>query len=121
VLDPREFGQYFREVNQGRDPFPWQERLAAQVCIGEWPDVIDLPTASGKTACIDIALFALACRAGAARRIFFVVDRRVVVSEANQRAKRIAAAMEQSLDAAPGSVSGRVAQRLRELAGGGNA
>lgn len=121
MLDPREFGQYFREVNQGRDPFPWQERLAAQVCVGEWPDVIDLPTASGKTACIDIALFALACRRGAARRIFFVVDRRVVVSEASQRAVRIAGALEQSLDAAPGSVSGRVAQQLRELAGGGDA
>ena len=119
MLDPQEFAQYFREINQGRNPFPWQERLAAQVCVGEWPDVIDLPTASGKTACIEIALFALALRPGAARRIFFVVDRRVVVSEASQRAKRIARALEQSLDAAPGSVSGRVAQRLRELAGGG--
>lgn len=121
VLDPREFGRYFREVNKGHEPFPWQERLAAQVCVGEWPDVIDLPTASGKTACIDIALFALACRPGAARRIFFVVDRRVVVSEAWDRADRIARQLQHSLDSTPGSVSGRVARRLRELAGGGDA
>ncbi len=121
MLDPREFGQYFREINQGHDPFPWQERLAAQVCVGEWPDVIDLPTASGKTACIEIAIFALACRTGAPRRIFFVVDRRVVVSEARDRADRIARQLHNLLDSAPGSVSGRVAQRLRELAGGGDA
>jgi hypothetical protein len=47
-----------------------------------------LPTASGKTACIDAAILALATTARQApekrmpRRIWFVVDRRIVVDEA---------------------------------------
>lgn len=78
------------EVLHGYKPFPWQEALAEQVCAGGWPEVIDLPTASGKTACIDIALFALAVRGrDSPRRIFFVVDRRVVVNEAYLRMCRV--------------------------------
>ncbi len=121
MLEPLDFRQFFREIHQGREPFPWQERLAHQACAGEWPDVIDLPTASGKTACIDIALFALACRGTGERRIFFVVDRRVVVNEAFLRTKKIAEALEHALDSDPGSVKGRVARRLQEMAGGGSA
>ena len=74
--------------------FPWQIRLSQKVLEGKWPSVIALPTASGKTACIDIAVYALACQAElptrnrtAPRRIFFVVDRRVIVDEAFERAK----------------------------------
>ena len=45
------------EAIHGQPPFPWQERLAADVIDrGAWPDVLDLPTGSGKTACIDVAL-----------------------------------------------------------------
>ena len=64
-----------------------------------WPEAIALPTASGKTACMDVALFALAFQAlrletgqpiTAPRRIFFVVDRRVIVDEAYERARRLA-------------------------------
>jgi len=74
-----------------KSPFPWQKRLAHRVCSGNWPRAIALPTAAGKTACIDIAVFALACRAkGAPRRIFFVVDRRVVVDQAYEHAKKLA-------------------------------
>ncbi len=110
---PEDFSAFFRELH-GREPFPWQRRLAMRVCETNWPDVIDLPTASGKTACIDIALFALASRERAPRRIFFVVDRKVIVDEAYHRMRRIAAA----LAAASDGVLGRVAARLRELGGG---
>ncbi len=64
-----------------------------------WPEAIALPTASGKTACMDIAVFALAAQAGrldtgqvitAPRRVFFVVDRRIIVDEAYERARRVA-------------------------------
>ena len=42
-------------------PFDWQGRLLRQVVRDRrWPEVLDLPTGSGKTTCIDIALFALA-------------------------------------------------------------
>jgi CRISPR-associated endonuclease/helicase Cas3 len=78
-------------------PFPWQRRLVKTICDSDrWPRVIDLPTGAGKTACIDIALFQLlvAAAAGraqaAARRIAFVVDRRIIVDEAASRARHIA-------------------------------
>ena len=73
--------------------------LAERAAAGRWPDAIDLPTASGKTACLDIAVYALAAQAGdpkrrSARRIWFVVDRRIVVDEAFERAEKIAKALE---------------------------
>ncbi|MGC8540068.1 MAG: hypothetical protein ACP5QA_05485 [Phycisphaerae bacterium] len=62
-----------------------------------------MPTAAGKTACIDIAVFALACQAHlppekrtAPRRIFFVVDRRIVVDQAYQHAKDLASLLADS-------------------------
>ncbi len=95
-LAPAQFSDFFRAVD-GNEPFPWQKRLAEQVCSGSWPTALALPTASGKTACLDIAVFALACQASlpaaertAPRRIVFVVDRRVIVDEAFDRARRIA-------------------------------
>ena len=79
------FAEFYRALHsrddEVRDPFAWQVRLARQVCEGVWPRVIDLPTGSGKTSCIDVAVFALACQANregartAPRRIFFIVDR----------------------------------------------
>lgn len=91
-----EFESFFRALWQ-RDPFPWQTMLAERVVDRGWPSAIKLPTASGKTACIDIALFALTKQSDlppekrtAPRRIFFVVDRRIVVDEAFERAQKIA-------------------------------
>lgn len=90
-----DFASYFEAVH-GVRPFPWQERLLAKLIdTGEWPSLIDLPTASGKTACMDVALFYLAwcIERGepwrASRRIVFVVDRRIVVDAAAARAQRI--------------------------------
>ncbi|MGH9663260.1 MAG: type I-G CRISPR-associated helicase/endonuclease Cas3g, partial [Bryobacteraceae bacterium] len=113
-LKATDFRQFFIELHE-KNPFPWQEALAERVCLSGWPDVIDLPTASGKTACIDIALFALALRNGdTPRRIFFIVDRRVVVSEAYLRMKGI---RDKLRDTKTG-VLGMVAEVLRRLAGG---
>src|SRR6202007_273351 len=79
---PEQFAEFFQTVYK-EEPFPWQTRLAKRGCGGDWPRAIALPTAAGKTGCIDIAVFALACRAkDAPRRIFFVVDRRIVVDQA---------------------------------------
>ena len=90
-----DFAGYFEAVH-GVRPFPWQEHLLAKLIdAGEWPSLIDLPTACGKTACIDVALFYLAwcVEQGeswrASRRIVFVVDRRIVVDAAAARAERI--------------------------------
>jgi len=94
--------------------------LAERVASREWPLALDLPTASGKTACIDIAVYALAAQAHwpladrmAPRRIWFVVDRRIVVDEAFRRASCIA----DKLARATTDPLKEVADRLRDLSG----
>ena len=95
-LTPADFARFFQEM-WGHSPFDWQQRLAERVMSktgpSVWPKAIALPTAAGKTACIDIAIFALAAQAHrladghaitAPRRIFFVVDRRIIVDQAPQ-------------------------------------
>jgi len=98
-LTVNDFDNFFVELH-GHQPYDWQRRLAEKTIAGKWPDIIDLPTGSGKTACLDVAIFALAFQAAqpmadrtAPRRIFFCVNRRVIVDEAHQRAKRIARAI----------------------------
>jgi CRISPR-associated endonuclease/helicase Cas3 len=118
-LSVEDFSAFFQEVHETW-PFPWQERLLLRVVADGWPAVLDLPTGSGKTAALDIAVFHLALEAdrGTERkapvRIAFVVDRRLVVDDAHTRAKKIA---DKLIAAEPDSVSGRVAARLRRLAG----
>lgn len=107
---------------KGRSPFPWQSRLAARVCNPSrvWPDAIALPTAAGKTACIDIAVFSLAVQARlgdqrmAPRRILFVVDRRIVVDQAYEHAKLLADVLRDS----ESGILKDVADALRQLAMG---
>lgn len=111
------FEQFFEAVWH-KTPFPWQIEMAKLALEGEaWRKPIGLPTAAGKTALIDIAVFALASGApNAARRIFFVVDRRVIVDEAAARADCLARTLS---SADPVSELGALAQRLRDLSGGG--
>jgi CRISPR-associated endonuclease/helicase Cas3 len=112
ALSGKDFPQFFEELH-GKPPFPWQAKLAEQVCAAGWPEVIDLPTASGKTACLDIALFALAVKERMPRRIFFVVDRRVIVNEAVLRTRKVA----RHLAAAKDGIAAAVAAKLRTIAG----
>ena len=106
-LQSDSFPTFFRALYD-RTPFRWQARLAEQACHGDWPRFIKLPTSSGKTSCLDIAVFALAHQAwrrhanGAAvdapRRIFFVVDRRIIVNEAFLRAAHLTQKLKAALD-----------------------
>jgi CRISPR-associated endonuclease/helicase Cas3 len=116
---PDRFPAFFEAVH-GQPPFPWQARLARQVVeTGRWPSLLDLPTGTGKTAAIDVAVFHLGCQAeyGPARtaplRVLFVIDRRIVVDAAFERAKKIAEALRTPKD----EVVSRVAQRLSCLSG----
>jgi CRISPR-associated endonuclease/helicase Cas3 len=118
-LTPEDFHAFFRAIH-GKDPFPWQARLVRDVLTTGWPGTIDLPTASGKTAVLDVATFALAYQAilpaaqrTVPRRIALVVDRRIVVDDANQRALRIATAIN---DATAGVLK-QVRDRLASLGG----
>ncbi len=121
-MSPDDFARFFEEVN-GHKPFPWQRRLLHHILEkqGNWPRILDLPTGSGKTAAIDIAVFHLALEADRAKarqapvRIAFVVDRRLVVDDAFARARRLEGALRQPT----GPVTTRVAERLKRLAGDG--
>ena len=44
-----EFTSFYRAVHAGREPFPWQRRLAALVEQSGWPAEIGVPTGLGKT------------------------------------------------------------------------
>ena len=144
-LRTTDFAKFFTALWH-KPPFAWQKALAKRVLDGTeippeeapasgpppdepeaqspWPEAIALPTASGKTACMDIAVFALAAQASrlagkqaitAPRRIFFVVDRRVIVDEAHERARRLA----EKLERAENGILKAVADNLRQIARGG--
>ncbi len=129
-LSINHFKDFFRELyatdKKRPDPYPWQCRLAERAVQGDWPGAIDLPTGSGKTACIDIAVFAMACQATrlvhdrtAPRRIVFCVNRRVIVDEAYDRSRKIAEALwlaEKNVDLQKPTLVA-VAKCLRKLAG----
>lgn len=146
-LRPTDFPDFFTALwGEDKPPFAWQQQLAdrilknlsdegedkktspvsdGQISDAPWPGAIALPTASGKTACMDIALFSLASQAGrmvngqvltAPRRIFFVVDRRVIVDEAHERARNLAGKLKQAED----GILKDVADNLRIIARGEN-
>ena len=145
ALHAPDFAKFFTAL-WDNPPFAWQKALAKRVleyfeaptegspssgslpdepdATSPWPEAIALPTASGKTACMDIAVFALAAQASrlarnqpitTPRRIFFVVDRRVIVDEAYERARRLA----EKLHSAKDGILKTVADNLRQIARGG--
>lgn len=108
-----DFSRFMVETT-GFDPFPWQTRLLAEVLDDPeapcWPDLLDLPTGTGKTSALHIAVFALALRPRVMpRRIVLVVDRRVIVDQVHRVASHLAATLDQAVD----GVAARVAERLR--------
>lgn len=117
-----EFEQFFREV-KGFEPFGWQVQLAEMLRSGEVPDRIDVPTGLGKTAVIVPWVYALAeelerengRRPELPLRLFYVVDRRLIVDSTYDFAKRLAEGLSEA--EGDGSVSGRVARALRRFAG----
>ena len=116
ALSAEDFAAFFKAVH-GHDPFLWQQRLLKQVAAGDWPRVIAAPTGAGKTAVLDVALFHLAMEAhrGGERtapvRICFAVDRRIIVDQAFERAKKIRDALAASSD----PIIFRVSEALKTL------
>lgn len=120
-LLPEQFPAFFRAL-WGYDPFPWQVAFAISLCSGNAPDYVTVPTGSGKTACLDGALFALAVQAArppaertVGRRIFFIVNRRIIVDEAFERAGKLARKLRSALAREHGSDGGIIAQTARWL------
>lgn len=124
-LSPDSFSAFFHAL-WGYDPFPWQADFARRLCAGEPVDFVTVPTGSGKTACLDAAVFALAVQSTkpasertAGRRIFFIVNRRIIVDEAHERANQLAKKLQKALSNESGILS-QVAKLLHELTGGEN-
>ncbi|MDE0648237.1 MAG: type I-U CRISPR-associated helicase/endonuclease Cas3 [Cyanobacteria bacterium MAG IRC4_bin_6] len=127
------FPAFYRAVN-GRDPFPWQARLAKEVAENKsWADEIGVPTGMGKTACLEIAVWWLASQADrvpeertAPTRIWWVVNRRLLVDSTAEQACKLAKKLEDSRnsgdsegDAKPDSDAlAMVAERLCSLSAG---
>lgn len=123
ALSAADFPAVFAAIHR-HAPFPWQVRLLGDLVAGRGWRPIDLPTGSGKTAVLDVALFHLALEAHkktertAPVRIAFVVDRRLIVDAAHERAKTIAAALLEA-DPAGSQPLDRMAAALLLLAGDG--
>lgn len=101
TLERKDFAAFFAALHDGASPFRWQERLLDDLLErGSWPDRIVAPTGAGKTAAIDVHLFAVALTAGEAdalsrlpRRLAMVVARRVLVDGQYEHARRVRAAL----------------------------
>lgn len=121
-LRPDQFSTFFEEIH-GYEPFPWQKCLATIVFEEGWPENIQMPTGAGKTAAIDIAVYHLALEAtdenrSAPIRIFYTIDRRVVVDQTYRHTQEIVDGLQAALSAPrepSDSITRRVAERLTEL------
>lgn len=82
------FTDYYRE-RRGFAPFPWLVRLAERFAAGNLPDVIDLPTGSGKSDVVMIWAWARTVNAPLPRRLWMVSDRRIIVDQSHRIAERL--------------------------------
>ncbi len=127
VIVPKpSFAEFYQAIH-ARPPFPWQNRLAQQVAeTGKWPVEVGVPTGLGKTACLDIAVWWLATQADwepkqrtAPTRIWWVVNRRLLVDSTWEHAKRLAQVLADpnstGLSEGSGDIAVEVGERLRSL------
>ena len=120
------FSEFYHAIN-GRDPFPWQARLADNVVREErWPPEIGIQTGLGKTACLDIAVWWLSSQSDRApehrtapTRIWWVVNRRLLVDSTTEHARHVARVLRDpvsaGLDATGRHVIECIATRLCSL------
>ena len=120
------FTDFYRAIHE-RAPFPWQTRLAQQVIEhDEWPPEVGVPTGLGKTACLDIAVWWLATQAdreparrAAPTRIWWVVNRRLLVDSTAEHACALATKLADpdaaGLSGQAREVVAAVAERLSSL------
>lgn len=91
------FDKQFAALHAGRQPFRWQRRLFDRFFSNDIPATCSLPTGLGKTAVIPIWLIALSAqspRPTLPRRLVYIVNRRTVVDQATDDAKRFLQALQ---------------------------
>ena len=100
-----DFEDNFFQLTKKR-PYPWQRKLFEDL-LGKkenWPSVITAPTGAGKTSLMPIWLIALAQQAASGeqpvlpRRLVWVVNRRVVVDQATDEAKKLLDGMQSCVE-----------------------
>lgn len=92
MADFKKFDEQFAALTGAASPFPWQRRLWNHLLQADFDacSPCSLPTGMGKTSIIPIWLIALAGNPdGVPRRLVYVVNRRTVVDQATDEAKRI--------------------------------
>lgn len=121
TLSPNDFGEFFAAVNDGCHPFAWQQRLVDYVVDhGKWPEQIVAPTGSGKSAVVEVHVFLNALCAAqngprVPRRLFTVVNRRALVDNQHDRARRISAVLQDAANEPTPSLLRTMAQALSSL------
>lgn len=116
-----DFSEFFEQVH-GFTPYAWQIRAADYAAEqGELPRTLDIPTGLGKTALVDIWLWALGREVVTGNRRLYqrfvhAVERRTIVDGADKHMRQLQAA----LSAPQTPALGAVAAALEELAGEGN-
>lgn len=94
LITVKDFGSFFSAVHDGAQPYSWQQAVLEKlVASGDWPSLISAPTGSGKSAVIDIHVFAraLAIQDGKKlpRRLALVVGRRALVDSQAEQATQL--------------------------------
>jgi len=86
---PLQFDHAFNALT-GNLPFPWQRELYCRFVTDRFPESCNLPTGLGKTSVIPIWMMALAANpAVVPRRLVYVVNRRTVVDQATNEARKM--------------------------------
>lgn len=80
-------------ARHGYAPFPWQASLAERIAADDWPEAVTAPTGSGKTAVIDVWLWARLQGLPVPRRLVYVIDRRLVVDGVTDYAAALASSL----------------------------
>ena len=88
-MNDQEFRTAFENLT-GNEPFPWQELLYEHFLDANFRSPCCLPTGLGKTAILAIWLIALANKPRKIpRRLVYIVNRRTVVDQATDEARRL--------------------------------
>jgi CRISPR-associated endonuclease/helicase Cas3 len=112
-LDISQFAEFFAAVNNGHEPYSWQQRLVETLGEEKWPERIVAPTGAGKSVLLEAHVFlrALAIQNGRRhpRRLVLSVGRRALIDAQAQRARAVASA----LDSAETGILRTIADLLR--------